>query len=62
MNEAVLRRDAMQTLIDRFGFVEAERFISLVIKEPFDYTQWQRDLFSNMTVDDIFDKAIAARA
>jgi hypothetical protein len=24
------------------GFVEAERFIALVQREPFDYTQWRR--------------------
>jgi hypothetical protein len=45
----------MQHLIEKFGIVEAERFIALVIKEPFDYTEWQRTLFDGMSVDDLFD-------
>ena len=59
MNEAVLRKEGMEVLIQKFGNVEAERFISLVIKEPFDYTEWQRGLYSNLTVDEIFDRAEA---
>jgi hypothetical protein len=57
MNEAILRRTGMEILIENLGNVEAERFISLVIKEPFDYTVWQRNLYSHMTVDEIFDHA-----
>jgi hypothetical protein len=57
MNEAILRRTGMEILIDKLGNVEAERFISLVIKEPFDYTVWQRNLYSRMTTDEIFDRA-----
>jgi hypothetical protein len=55
MTDTVLRRTVMQHLIENFGNVEAERFISLVIREPFDYTEWQRTLFEHQSVDDIFD-------
>jgi hypothetical protein len=54
MNETVLRKTAMQVLIDRFGVVETERFISSLSREPFDYTVWQRDLWGDKTVDEIF--------
>jgi len=53
MNETELQQSAMRCLIENFGYVDAERFISLMIKEPFDYTQWQRDLYSDITVDTI---------
>ena len=56
MNEAVLKNTIMQHLVDRYGHVETERFISLVIKEPFDYTKWSRDLFGDMTADGLFDE------
>jgi len=59
MNEAVLKKTGMKILIEKLGSVEAERFISLVIKEPFDYTEWQRNLYNDMTVDDILDRAEA---
>ena len=56
MNEAILKRTIMQHLVERYGHVETERFISLVIREPFDYTEWGKDLFADMTTDDLFDE------
>jgi hypothetical protein len=38
--------------------VEAERFISLVIREPFDYTEWQRDLFNDFSVKELSKAAM----
>lgn len=56
MNEAVLMNTIMQDLVKRYGHVETERFISLVIKEPFDYTKWSKDLFVDKTTDELFDE------
>jgi hypothetical protein len=57
VNDTVLGQTAMKCLIENFGIVQAERFISLVLKEPFDYTAWQRDLYDGMTVDEVFQAA-----
>ena len=54
MNDTVLSQNAMKCLIDNFGVVQTERFISLIIKEPFDYTEWRKDLYSDMTADEFF--------
>jgi hypothetical protein len=51
--EMELRNEGMKVLIDSLGNVEAERFISLIIREPFDYTEWQRGLFNDMTVKEL---------
>lgn len=32
---------------------EAERFVSTVIREKFDYTRWQRDYFDGKTPEEI---------
>jgi hypothetical protein len=48
--EMTLRNEGMKVLINKLGRVEAERFISLIIREPFDYTEWQRNLFDDMSV------------
>jgi len=48
----------MKVLINHLGKVEAERFISLVIREPFDYTEWQRDLFNDMSVKELSNMAM----
>jgi hypothetical protein len=62
MNDTILRRNALKCLIDNFGIVQAERFISLIIKEPFDYTKWQSDLYGEMTVNELFDAASSWKA
>jgi len=57
MNDTVLSQNVVKCLIENFGIVQTERFISLMIKEPFDYTKWQRDLYSDMSVDELFSAA-----
>jgi hypothetical protein len=59
MNETVLMRTGMETLIERLGNVEAERFISIILREPFDYTEWRREnLFAGMSIEDISREAM----
>ena len=48
----------MTAIFDRLNPVEAERFIYLLLSEPFDYTEWQRNLFNNMTLDEISAEAV----
>ena len=57
MNDTILSQNAIKCLIENFGVVQTERFISIIIKEPFDYTKWQRDLYSDMSVDELFSAA-----
>ena len=56
--EINLRNEGMRVLVNNLGPVEAERFISLIIREPFDYTEWQRDLFNNMSVKELSNNAM----
>ena len=39
MTDALLKTKAMDILVKNLGTVETERFIALVLKEPFDYTE-----------------------
>jgi hypothetical protein len=57
MNDTVLKGSGLRLLAQEFGLVDAERFISLIIKEPFDYTVWHRDLFDGMSVREISNAA-----
>lgn len=43
----------LEALLSKLGEVDTERFISLIIREPFDYTRWQRNLFPNKKVEEI---------
>ena len=51
--ESALRREGMKILKERLGLVEAERFIALMNRESFDYTEWRRDMFEGMSVREI---------
>lgn len=55
-NDAIIRREGMNLLIKNLGKVDAERFISLIIREPFDYTEWQADLFEEMSLEELEEK------
>lgn len=57
-NDSVLRLEGMRLLIENLGKVDAERFISLINREPFDYTEWQTDLFEGMSLDELEKKAM----
>jgi hypothetical protein len=57
MNDTVLSQNVLKCLMENFGVVQTERFISIIIKEPFDYTKWQRDLYNDMTVEELFAAA-----
>ena len=47
MTDTLLKSKAMGILVEKLGVVEAERFISLILKEPFDYTKWRKENLSD---------------
>jgi len=57
-NNAVLLDRGMRCLNNELGILDAERFVALIIREPFDYTEWRKNnLFVDMGIDDIIDEA-----
>ena len=56
--DSIVKVEGMRVLLEGLGKVDAERFISLIIKEPFDYTKWQRNLFDGMSVRELSDAAM----
>ena len=57
--DSEIRVDGLQILIQELGIVEAERFITLILREPFDYTKWRQNLWPDRSVDDISKAAMA---
>ncbi len=55
---SVIMTDAMNYLIEKLGIVETEIFISNLIKEPFDYTQWQKDYFNDVSLEELNRQAV----
>ena len=56
-----VRIRGLRALVEALGTVEAERFITLILREPFDYTQWQRQLWTDRSVDELSKAAMATR-
>ena len=47
----------MDHLVQKLGQVEAERFISTIIRESSDYTKTRGLLFDDMTIDQVLEEA-----
>ena len=48
LSSSELLKNGMQCLTEKLGIINAERFISIIIKEQFDYTKWQKTYFDNI--------------
>ena len=46
-------------LVDHMGVIDAEYFISLIKRDDFDYTVWQREYFDKMEAGEFAKKASA---
>jgi hypothetical protein len=57
-----VRIEGIRALVDALGTVEAERFITLVLREPFDYTNWQKSLWPGQSVEEISQAAMQLRS
>ena len=58
MSNAEIMDKGINCLIEKLGTVDTERFISVLIREKFDYTKWQRDRFDDMSYEELNDAAI----
>ena len=56
-----IRVQGLRALVDALGIVEAEKFISLILREPFDYKEWQRNLWPDRSVAEISNAAMESR-
>jgi hypothetical protein len=57
-----VRLRGLHALVEALGPVDAERFITLILREPFDYTQWQQSLWAEKSVDELSQAAMAMRS
>ena len=51
----------VKILTQHLGDVEAERFIALIQREPFDYTKWRQGLYEDLSIEEISQKAMSLR-
>ena len=58
-SDNVLLYEAIDILLRTFGIVDTERFIALINRDTFDYTEWRRGLRNDMTIDEVYAEAAA---
>ncbi len=51
-----IRIRGMRALIEALGPVDSTRFVSLALREPFDYQKWRTEEFENESLDSLLDK------
>jgi len=56
-SEAVLRAEVMELLRKHIGLLDTGRFIDIIKRDEFDYTEWQRDLWKDKTIEEIHNEA-----
>ena len=57
--DSVVRTEGMSALLERLGKVDAERFVSLILREPFDYTTWRASLNEeNISLRELSNRAM----
>jgi hypothetical protein len=62
ITDTEIKTKGFQVLAKHLGDVEAERFIALIQREPFDYTKWRQDLDEDLSLEEISQKAMAYRS
>ncbi len=61
ITDTEIRVKGFAILTQHLGVVEAERFVALSQREPFDYTVWQRELWKDDAIETISQNAMAFR-
>lgn len=56
-----IRSEGIRALMHVLGTVEAERFIALINRERFDYTEWRKSQWQEETVASIAERARTLR-
>jgi hypothetical protein len=61
ITDTELKVQGIETLIKALGELNTERFITLLLREPFDYTKWQRTLWKDKSIEEISQMAMQNR-
>ena len=61
MTDTELKLKGVQLLAECLGDVEAERFMALIQREPFDYTKWRSNKWDELSIEEISQQAMELR-
>jgi len=53
----IIKKEGFQALKEKLDPVEFERFIVIINREKFDYTKWRKNLFEDLSLEELASKA-----
>ncbi|MBK7254535.1 MAG: hypothetical protein IPI04_11630 [Ignavibacteria bacterium] len=62
MTDTDIKKKGYNILIKEMGLTDAEKFISLVISDPGDYTKLRKNIFSDKSISEMSFDAMKQRA
>jgi hypothetical protein len=57
-SDSEIKSNGFRILFSQMDNIEAEKFISLIKRDNFDYTKWRQDLFEELSIEEISSKAM----
>ena len=61
ITDTEIKAKGIHLLVQHLGDVETERFIALIQREPFDYTQWRKGMGEESSIEEISHRAMALK-
>lgn len=58
ITDTEIKVKGFEILAQHLGDIEAEHFIALIQREPFDYTKWRSEMEEELTIAEISQKVI----
>jgi len=55
--DTVIKMEAIDLLLKTFGVLETERFITSIKNNNFDYTEWQKNLWNDKSIEELHEMA-----
>lgn len=55
--EAEVMQMGMEYLVEKLGIIDTERFISKLLRERFDYTEWRKKYFADVDLETFLNEA-----
>jgi len=55
---AIIMEKGINVLLENLGVIDTEQFISTLLKEPFDYTEWSRKHYADVDLHELNMRAV----
>jgi hypothetical protein len=56
--DTLIKHDGFKAIFEKLDIVEAERFIALIKRDNFDYTEWRQNLWENLSIEELSARAM----